>query len=643
MPHLLSVAVPLLIYSMSCIGMGALIMQLCTHRPRDAAIAEIVLCFLLGQGCLGSLLHIPALAGVFTVPIILLMTFPLACWGLLHLFMVSGAVRKGFGHLFREFRHTPLLWQITTVVVTFVLLAGGCSVASEITDDARAFYMVLPKVLAASHRLVLLPLYEDFTAVGLLAEVQLAALYVLGMPGGSPRIFSWITALAGSVVLLAIGRRAGLGRRGLIISLSMLTTSSAVALLLGSGKTDFYAAAFGLCAYYYAFRSWDKDTRKVAVILAGLFSGFAIVAKLSYLVPLLPSVCVLLLWREISDFTQVVRSRERFLVLLRQCAKVVLIFGAVATIAFVPQLTKNWLLYGDALKTLNGSFQWFSPETTRRIVLTYPFVLTYGSYWGQFGTMSPLLLAFLPLALFSPLPSLPWFGPVAALSVATSAGLGAWVILFPAVPMPRAFLATLILLIVPASWAAERFCLTGRMSAHVVWAATLATLLLFYRVWGGEIFLLRDAYHNFVSEQPEGAPRGDEVNSSVVYRALNEIAEPGARVYTLTYFKFLMRSDLIQCATRSNERPNSSESTNPEEFWHRMYTHGFTYILAEDAYNEINVDWILTTKPAWVNIEPIAKKGGWGAYRIVFDRQFEKVSLTTRELAPGAWVVQPVL
>lgn len=601
-------------------------------------MTEIVIVFLLGQGILGSLFNLPTLAGIFTMPVLLGMTIPFACWGIWHLYKTSGGALPAVSRLCREFRSAPPLWQFTTVAVAFILIAGGCSVAAEITDDARAFYMVLPKVVAASHRLVPLPLYEDFSVVGLVAEMQLAALFLLGMPGGSPRLFCWLTALAGSVILVAISRNAGLGRRGQIIALSMLATSTAAVWLWGSGKTDFFAAAFGLCAYYYALRSWDEHSRKDAVLLAGLFTGFAVVAKLSYLVAFLPGVCILLFWQEIQNLRQVWCSREQRQALLRRCAIAGVLFGIVVAITFLPQLTKNWVLYGNALKTLGGGFQWFSPETTRRIVLTYPLVLTYGSYWAQFGTMSPLLLAFLPLALLAPYPKTPWNGPVAALAVAALTGLVIWVALFPAVPMPRYFLVTLILLIVPASWAAERFSLRGQISAHVIWAATLLMLILFYRV-GGEMFLLRDAYRNFLSEQTEGVPRGAEANSYAVYQALNQIAEPGARVYTLTYFKFLLRPDLIQCATQSSERPSPLEVKSPEVFWHRMHTHGFTYILAEDAYNEVAVDSIMKAKPAWVTIVPIAKQGAWAAYRIAYENPSEKVSLTTREVASGAWDV----
>jgi hypothetical protein len=641
MSHLISVVLPLLFYSLSCLGAGILTMRVFVRRPKESLVVEMLLAFLLGQGILGSLFIFPALAGMFSVSVLLSVTIPLACWGIWHLFKTSGTARPSIGRLYREFCSGPLTWRITIAFLAFLLLAGGCSVATEVTDDARAFYMVLPKVIAASHRLVPLPLYEDFSLVGLTAEMQLAALFLLGMPGGSARLFCWLTALAGAVILLAICKRVGLGRRGQIIALSTLVTSTAVTWLWGTGKTDFFAAAFGLCAYYYALRSWDADSRKHAVLLAGLFTGFAIVAKLSYLVPFLPGVLILLYWQEMQNLTSTWRSREQRLIFLRRCTTVAMLFGAVAAMAFVPQLTKNLTLYGDALKTLGGDFQWFSPETTRRIVLSYPLVLTYGNYWGQMGNMSPLLLAFLPLALLAPYPKTLGNAPVAALITAALAGLVLWVVLFPAVPMHRYFLATLVLLIVPASWAAERFSKLGSISGHIVWAGTFLILLLFYKVNSPFFFNWKDAYRNLVAQQAEGIPSGSEVDSYPVYRMLNQIAEPGARVFTLTYFKFLLRADLIQCATRSSEIPSPLDAENPESFWRRMHSQGFTYLLAEDAYNIVAVDRLIKSKPAWVTFETIVKQGTWGAYRITYQNAPEKVLLTTHEVAPGAWDVVP--
>lgn len=643
MAYLLEVVAPLGYYCLACIGAGIFVMGRLAHRPSDTSPTEFALRFLLGQGVLGSILHVPALAGTFTVPVVLCLTLPFACWAVVHLRKSSRTVASTINHIFCAFRSTSLSWQIAAVTVAFVLVAGGCSVAAEITDDARAFYMVLPKVVAASHRLEPLPLYEEFTVVGLLAEIQLAAMFLLGMPGGTPRLFCWLTFLAGTVVLDSLGRHAGLGRGGRIICLAMLATSSAVAWLWGSGKTEFFAAAFGLCGYYYALRSWEKDARRDAILLAGLFSGFAVVAKLSYLVAFVPGVCLLLVWKELQSIAKVKDFRETRLAVLKQCIFAGLLFGATAGLAFLPQLAKNWILYGDALKTLEGGFQWFSPETTRRIVLTYPLVLTYGKFWGQFGTMSPLWLAFFPLILLSPQPMALWNNaPLAALTTAGLAGLVIWVILLPAVPMPRYFLATLILLCVPASWSAERFSLHGRASACVIWVATLLVLASFYIGYSSKFFNFSNAYRNIVAAQKEGVPADGEHDSYSVYQALNRRAEPGARVYTLTYFKFLMRPDLIQCATRSSERPGTQDRENPERFWRHLYSLGFSYILAERAFNEMDVDSLIGSAPGWVRLELIEEKGGWAAYRIVYENPPGNVLMSTREVSPGAWDIVPI-
>ena len=86
-----------------------------------------------------------------------------------------------------------------------------------------------------------------------------------------------------------------MGRRGQWIALTMLFTSSAIIWLSGDGKTDLFAVAFGFAAIYWGMQlrhgSWW-----MAFWLTGLFSGFAIVAKFSYLPVMAPAIFLLVLW-----------------------------------------------------------------------------------------------------------------------------------------------------------------------------------------------------------------------------------------------------------------------------------------------------------------------------------------------------------
>lgn len=640
MSQFLSILLPFSLFCLACVGAGSLVLHALPRRPLDTAPAESVLAFLLGQGILGSALHVPALLRGFSLSVLMPVTALLGCWGLRH-FYVNGA--RHFAAM-REagvaLQRAPLVWKLIAAGVLFILIAGAASVAGIVTADAQAFYLALPKVVAASQRLVPLPGYEKFTSVGLLPEMQLAALFLFGMPGASPRLFCWLTALAGAVVLLAIGRHAGLGRRGQIISIAVFATSSAVSLLWGQGKTDFFAASYGLAASLFALRSWESAARVSAITLTGLFTGFALVAKLSYIVALLPTLGILLMWRELPRLAQAVRERKHgVLLLLTRYAREGLVFGSMLLVAFVPHVAKNMILLDIVIDTY-GSHQYFSADTVRQIVLNYPLVLIFGGYWAQYGNMSVLLLAFLPLplvvhSLFSQRSE-----GITAVTVAAAAGLLAWVAMFPGVPMPRYFLVTLLLLAIPAGWAAEGFSRLGRIAQASVCLATLLVMLFFYQAGRLDVFVLRDAYHYVFPSQADRKLIPGDVGHEA-YEVLNAVAEPGARVFLFSYFRFWLRPDLIQTTNTARERDDLIvfDRRNPEKIWRDLHANGFTYLLM-DPTTSPELDPMLYV-PSWVRVETLYKQDKWQVYRLAFAIQPGKPRLTTREVAPGAWDVVP--
>lgn len=637
MVHIFSIVLPLIFFSFSCIGAGILVLQLIPKRPEIESLTEIILAFILGQGFLGSLFLVPALLSMFTLPVLLAITTPFACFGLWTLYSKSRTFPLALYKLYCEFHSSPLLWKITSLSVVIIFIASSASMAGLVTGDARAFYLALPKVVAASHRLTPLPMYESFMSVGLLAEMQLAALFLLGMPGASPRLFCWLTGLAASVILLAIGKNAGLGKRGQLISITIIVTSSAVVLLWGQGKTDFFAAAYGLAAVLYALKSWDTTNRKSSIVLAGLFTGFALVAKLSYIVAFLPSIFIIIFWKEIPHFWTTMLTRKVYFLKLRALIVEGLIFILAMLPALLPHFTKNIILLGTLIDTY-GNHQYFSHETTQHIVLTYPLLLIFGDYWAQYGNMSPLLLAFLPLALLLPWPKRPWDGPISALSVAALAGLLAWIAIFPSVPMPRYFLVTLLLPIVPVSWMAERFSRLTKLSNFTVTLAMLLTIFIFFKSWRGELFPIRNAFQYLFIVQTEKAFTQPELFSYNVYEALNNTAKPGARVFLLSYYRFWLRSDLIQCTNQTNETIKYDDK-DPNKFWRQLYENGFTYLYS-NTYLPAD---IINKKPNWVTIKEIYPKSINGeAYRLVFNNAPGKVHLTTQEISPGIWNVVPL-
>ena len=130
-------------------------------------------------------------------------------------------------------------------------------------------------------------------------------------------------------------------------------------------------------------------------------------------------------------------------------------------IALLPHLIKNGLLFNNPLAPFGTDLMnllnqdWFGPATTRRVLLTYPLALTFGDYWGQLGNLSPLILGFLPLAIFLPRPRNPVTSPLIVLTLAALVGVLAWITIRPSMLLPRYMLATLLLFVLLPARAAE--------------------------------------------------------------------------------------------------------------------------------------------------------------------------------------------
>ncbi|AMK75107.1 MULTISPECIES: hypothetical protein [Methylomonas] len=637
MSHFISIFGPLAIFSFACVGVGLLVLSLFRSRPQEDCAVEYVIAFVMGQGVLGSLFLVLALIGIFTKPLLLGVLLPLTFIGLWKGFSSIYALPSVLQKNALVFIKASFLWQLLAVAAVLLLLSGASAVVGRIDGDARAFYLALPKVVAASHRLIPLPAYEGFTSVGLLAEMQLAALFLLDMPGASPRLFSWVISLAGAVLLIAISRNAGLGRRGQLLSLVMLSTSSAVAYFWGQGKTDLFAAVFALPAVLYALKDCDnRESRRNSVTIAGVFTGFALVAKLSYIVAFLPSMFVLLFWKDLNVYSLNRKTIGSSQLLLKTLIKYSFVFVLAIAIPLIPHLLKNHILLNTLVDTY-GNHHYFSDETTRRIVYTYLFWPFFGSFWAQYGNLSPLMLAFFPLLILMFCKAGQWSSKATGLFVAGATGLLAWIILFPGVPMPRYFLATLLLFTVPAAWAMERASYIDRWINCTITLASLATILVFYVSWSLEVFRVAAAYEYFVGDQSEKNLQIDEVLSRNVYESLNQNAGLGARVYLGSYYRFWLRPDLIQCTNGKKDEGIAFDSKQPEKFWIQIYQHGFTYMFMDNTNPAFAA---LNATPNWVRAEMIYPQSGYGgAYRLSFSNPPADLKFTTREVAFGAWDV----
>ncbi len=453
-----------LIYASACTVAGLSVIHLffSGSRPKKK-ISDVVTMssgFLMGQGIFANIWLVIGLLALFKSAII---------WLLLMLTVVVGsyAVKDQFRPMLDETRNIlsqiralSWFWKILFgVVASLTFFYGMGAIALPPSGDAEAFYMVFPKIMAASERLQPQPNYYAFSQVGLLGEMHYAALMSIGCSAAA-KFFTWFTSLALAVLLLSLCLDLGLSIKGLIIACVILFTSSMYTHHIMDGKVDIYGGAFGLAAYYWAMQT-GRENRGVdwllPYILTGLFTGFAVVAKFSNIPVILSGVLFIIIWNNIAVISDLHPFR-------RIRIKYIAISGIFFSIPVIIHLVKNGILFGEPFAPFIFLFGegtpwtdqvWFSPENTRYILLTYPIALVFGMYPMQGGNISALVLAFMPLCFLLKKPVSLFQNRLFQVSLVAVAGLIIWKIVRPSVISPRYILATLLLFIPLAARCAE--------------------------------------------------------------------------------------------------------------------------------------------------------------------------------------------
>ena len=172
-------------------------------------------------------------------------------------------------------------------------------------------------------------------------------------------------------------------------------------------------------------------------------------------------------------------------------------------IGLAPQFIKNGVLLGAPLAPLGTTNidwlmreRWYDATTVSHIRFLYPFVLTFGEYFAQYGQLSVLVLAFLPLALFLRRPETFRRSPLTAVTAAAWVAIAGWAGFQGDKVVTRYLLPVLLLCIPLAAAAAEhvtkrsfRPCALG----VAVIAACFATLYITANFSTGLFFPLGDS------------------------------------------------------------------------------------------------------------------------------------------------------
>ena len=634
-PALLSVVLPILWMTLASAGIGGIVLLPVRGRwLYFSALLEFVLAYFLGQALLATAFLGFALVGQLRfVEVTASLTigsigFVIYLWRTAAFAAVRnvGVRRLGIA--------LPLPWILLTVAAAAVTLLGFTTIGGTVAGDAIAYYMVVPKLVAYSGQLNVLPGYESFS-VGLAAEMLLAALTCLGMPGVTPRIFSWFNFLPMTVLIVGLAGQCGMTVRGKILAVTIPLTSSAVLVLWGSGKTDLFAVGPALCAVVFALASWEESGKKIAVALSGLFAGFAVLFKLSYMLPLVPALVLMIIWRDLFHFWQHRRDdmRRSALILMRSNSGTALSFSLAFVSGVAPFVVQSLVLYGSIAGPKLETTAWFSPGTTLRLVFTYPFALTYGRYWAQYGTLSPLVIGLLPLLIYFPRLRDWGASQLAALSVGAVTGLIAWIALLPSVFMPRYFLINLLLLGIPAAAAGEAFSQRGRWPSNTVVLASLAALAAIpaqVDAQEGASFGGTSTARILREPNDDLLVAGGLAPYARAHHALNAVAAPGDRIFLLTYYRYWLRPDLLMRVNTNAELRPFALAKQPSEslcrsFWTNFRRGGYHFILLDARLIAIG-KYLLDHIPPGMTAHVVFSDGALTAYEMTPIEQTEQLS-----------------
>jgi hypothetical protein len=659
----ISIALLFVIYSVACTGVGTLTMHSLSspdaRRDRVYTSPLVAASLLLGMGLLAHVWLVLALAECFcTVAVIGVLSASVLCF-LPFARPIFRDVALEASAAWRSLRRQPLAWQLIAGLVVLSALAGLTTLGRVMSGDSMALHMLIPKVVAASHRLDAKMFMEANAYYGLQGEMTYAGFMSLGSPDAA-QLSSWLALVAAAFVFAGLCAKVGLEQRGRWLALACLFTSTGVLYWIGEGKIDLFHMAYGIAAYWWAIPTLTGAVgdARLRYRMAGLLTGLAVVAKLQNVQTLAPGIFLLLAWPHLPALGRALRELRgtALLTSLRSVVLPVVIASIWMSIAILPHLLKNGVMLGNPLAPVSADGRqfgwlmseiWYSPEIMRRIQCTFPFALTWGSYWAQYGNLSPLVLAFLPLTLLLPRPATFWSSPLVALSAAAALILGTWLYSHPDKLVVRYFLASLLMWIPLAARAAEHVCRSTQPSwlGKGVQVLTAATLLLVYWDSSGLFYFPKVTLHYLTGTLPE---TGRSLPWSKPMFAINQVAEPGARVVSFSQFRYYLRTDLIQCADRpACEVTGIFPGTTAEERWRWACSRDFRFLLLDakddclkELYQTLRRD--IADPPRWVRLYPIYDDGTLSAYRIEYTAPPVAPAVCTREVFPGAWNVVPV-
>lgn len=521
------------------------------------------------------------------------------------------------------------VWKSIYFITILIVMSGVFSFCLPIESDGAAFYMPLAKMVAASGWLEKLPGYEIFSTVGVFGELQLATLLVFDAEYAA-RMLGWLVFIPIIVLLFQFKNRLALTRESNVVQILSVFSSTCIYYISTGGKIDLFSAVVGFLGIFLLY--FENN-----YIVAALLLAFACVAKLSLFIPFFPIVAFGILSYWYFNYNR--NNLNKLIILFG-------LMGLVFLIVLFPHFLKNYYFYNNPLAPFYGAklqweTNWFSEETTKRILYAYPLVWFYGGYWGQLGVLSLPILMFLPFSVKKSQFIKINLQPMSFLIIASFLGLLFWMIMRPSFIAPRYILA---MLLVSVPLAALGFDSYFKKNINNLFKQRFVLFVLF--LWSlhslvkiNNFGLSTMNFFNFLKNTEVCAQDG--INCRVI-EEINSRSLEGDRVLQLSYYTYWLRPDLIQNMKRTDEI-KIEPSMSPEDIWKIIYEQNFSYLYLDlSTHRQDIIKYALDKNPSWVKIEKIAEIYNVSAYKIIYNAPL-KYSKKVRTVSDGThWKIQPV-
>ncbi|WP_085902023.1 hypothetical protein [Kiloniella majae] len=601
------------IYVVACLFLGVRLVSLLGLKEiaitQVSAAGYLGLSFAMGLLALGSVFEVIAALGLFSKGLV---------GGLILVGMLSGVpialraiplMKEKMITLSSQWSDQPSAIQIIIAVTVLLILILACITLSPPSWDAMAYYLAQPKLIAATGRFTLLPAYEDFSQIGLAGEMHFAVFYLFSSEFAAKMVV-WAAMLSSVALLWAIGSLAGLGRLGQWVLIALLLTSTVFTNIAWDGKSDLFATAWGLGAVY-AVLLVEKFPNRTSFSLSGLLAGGAMAGKLSFILTLIPLLGILFIWRVWLCAPRTTSSLAFAAPLIRK----ILIASGWAIIAILPLIIKNAAVYDQPFAPiyLFGSENsgllnqgWFTPENTRWILMTYPLALVFGQYPMQYGNLSALWLALLPLLFFAPRPVSFIRSPLFVLSVVSVLTILLWAILRPAAFAPRYFIIPLLTILPAVAYSAEVFIRTTQLRL----LKAIVLLAIAFSVFSASV-RFAPAMERSISYLRQTAHKswGNPIWAMTEYVARE--GRPGERIFLMMYYRSMLRNDLLQCVLTQQESVTIREANSSHDIWEKMHMAGSNYLILDKRTHAsaFSTDLNIADTPEWLTVEKKAYPG----------------------------------